>query len=138
LADNTVWPPKAEYEGVRVEFWVSAINLQKTVWLEGHRIVVQTQNSTRTPSYSALGVVSAQAGFWQTTQYGSVLQSLNCTGWLITPGWNSGFTSTSAPSSTGLLILNTDRAAHEKLILSVEQEHPWEQGDGSELQNIRC
>ncbi|KAJ6185902.1 hypothetical protein N7519_007203 [Penicillium mononematosum] len=29
-------------------------------------------------------------------------------------------------------------AAHEKLILLVEQEHPWEQGDGSELQNIRC
>ena len=29
-------------------------------------------------------------------------------------------------------------AAHEKLILSVEQEHPWEQGDGFELQNIRC
>ncbi|OQE21561.1 hypothetical protein PENFLA_c014G03275 [Penicillium flavigenum] len=29
-------------------------------------------------------------------------------------------------------------AAHEKLILFVEQEHPWEQGDGSELQNIRC
>jgi cytochrome P450 len=29
-------------------------------------------------------------------------------------------------------------AAHEKLILLVEQEHPWEQGDGSELQNVRC
>ncbi|KAJ5665051.1 uncharacterized protein N7477_007499 [Penicillium maclennaniae] len=29
-------------------------------------------------------------------------------------------------------------AAHEELILAVEQEHPWEQGDGSELQKIRC
>ncbi|KAJ5753209.1 hypothetical protein N7520_010126 [Penicillium odoratum] len=27
-------------------------------------------------------------------------------------------------------------AAHEELILSVEQEHPWEQGDGSELADI--
>lgn len=28
-------------------------------------------------------------------------------------------------------------APHEKLILAVEQEHPWEQGDGSELDKIR-
>jgi hypothetical protein len=27
--------------------------------------------------------------------------------------------------------------AHEKLILLVEEEHPWEQGDGSELHKIR-
>ncbi|KAJ5925569.1 hypothetical protein N7454_008208 [Penicillium verhagenii] len=28
-------------------------------------------------------------------------------------------------------------AAHEELILLVEQEHPWEEGDGSELDNVR-
>lgn len=28
-------------------------------------------------------------------------------------------------------------ASHEALILAVEQEHPWEQGDGSELDKIR-
>lgn len=27
--------------------------------------------------------------------------------------------------------------AHENLILLVEEKHPWEQGDGSELHNIR-
>jgi hypothetical protein len=28
-------------------------------------------------------------------------------------------------------------AAHENLILLAVQEHPWEQGDGSELKNLR-
>jgi Cytochrome P450 len=53
----------------------------------------------------------------------------------IKPEFLPGVISHPAPCK---LQITPRSAAHEELILAVEQEHPWEQGDGAELHKIRC
>lgn len=85
------------------------------------------------------------AGFWQTAQYGSVLQSPcqclkiskpveNGVEVDVKPECQPGVISHPVPYK---LQVAPRSAAHEELILSVEQEHPWQQGDGLELHKVR-